>query len=174
MPSELEAELARLRAEVETLTSQRNSAQKKAKLYHRKWKRLVQEGEAAPSVLKMVVDSLRSDHKLYIKVDDFSGTEEALMRSSIALYIERLLSWIPKFQKEAHLKISTAHNRPPKPREVLDIMVGWLARQVEYKKESRNDISYGWGEDGDDNRLRGEQEAYERALVELKRLQGNR
>lgn len=174
MPSELEAELARLRTEVETLTAQRNSAQKKAKTYHRKWKRLVQEGESTPSVLKMMADRLRSDHKLYVKVDDFSGTEEALMWSSLAHYVEKLLVWIPKLQKEALLKISTAPNRPPKPREVLDIMVGWLESQIQHTKESRNDLSYGWGQDGDDDRLHGKQEAYERALGQLKRLQGNR
>ena len=43
MPTELEAENARLKFEVETLTAQRNSAQKKAKLYHRKWKNLIQD-----------------------------------------------------------------------------------------------------------------------------------
>ncbi len=170
MSSELEAENARLRTEVETLTAQRNSAQKRAKRYFRKWKELVQEQEAAPTTLKLVVDRLRSDHKYHLKVGDFPGTEEALMRSSLALYIEGLLTSVPKLQREALLKLSTSTDRPPKPQDVVDTMIRWLESQVEYKKESRNDVSYGWGQDGDDDRLRGEQEAYEYALGELKRL----
>lgn len=167
MSTELEAENAKLRFEVETLKAQRNSAQKKAKLYHRKWKGLVQEREMTPTTLKILVDRLQEDRKLYAKADGSSGTEDALVWSSVALYVERLLGLIPTFQKEAHLKISTAPNRQPKPREVLDIMVGWLESQIGYKKESRNDISYG---DGEDDRLHREQEAYERALNELTRL----
>ena len=172
MSNELEAEIARLRAEVESLKAQRNSALKRAKLYFRKWKGLVQEGEAAPTTLKLVTTQLQKDLDTHSKVDDFSGSEDLLVWSSLSRYIERLLASVPKLQKEALLKISTNPDRPLKPREVLDTMIGWLKSQVEYKKESRNDISYGWGDRDDDNRLYGEQEAYENALKELQRLRG--
>lgn len=169
MSAELEAEIARLRAEVKTLTAQRNSAHRKAKHYFRKWKRLVQEQEAAPTILKLMVGRLQKDLDIYSKADEFSE-KDLLVWRSVAFYLERLLGSVPKLQEEALLKISTSPDRPLKPQNVIETMARWLKSQVEYKKQSRNDISYGWGDCDADDRLHGEQEAYKEALNELQRL----
>ena len=169
MSAELEAEIARLRAEVKTLTAQRNSGHRKAKHYFRKWKSLVQEQEAAPTTLKLMVGRLQKDLDIYSKADEFSE-KDLLVWRSLALYLERLLGSVPKLQEEALLKISTSPDRPLKPQNVIETMARWLKSQVEYKKQSRNDISYGWGDSSDEDELFGEQEAYKEALNELQRL----
>ena len=172
---QLEAENARLRAEVEALTAQRNSAHRRAKRYHRKWKTLIQEQEAAPTALKLLTTRLQADFGGYTKSSAGCDCEEALVRRSIALYLERLLAYLPKCQEEAAQKRAiTPADRPRKPQGVIEAMDKWLKSQVEYKKQSRNDVSYGWGDGGDDDRLMGAQGAYEEAFQELKRLQGNR
>jgi hypothetical protein len=172
---EIEAENARLRFEVEVLTAQRNSAHRRAKRYHRKWKTLIQEQEAAPTALKLLTTRLQADFGGYTKSSAECDCEEALVRRSIALYLERLLAYLPKCQEEAVQGMTTPADRPRKPQGVIEAIGKWLKSQVEYKKQSRNDVSYGWGDGGDDDdRLMGAQGAYEEAFQELKRLRGNR
>lgn len=150
MSAELEAEIARLRAEVKTLTEQRNSAHKRAKHYFRKWKSLVQEQEAAPTTLKLVTTRLQRDLDIYSKADD--SEKDLLVWRSFALYIERLLASIPKLHEEALLGISTTPDRPLKPQNVVETMALWLKSQIQNKQESRNDVSYGWGDSSDEDR----------------------
>jgi hypothetical protein len=169
MSTELEAENARLRAELEAVTKQRNSAHRKAKSYFRKWKRLSQEQDAAPTALDMVRKHLAAVlDRCRRSVKDAFRQEDVDWSQAQVFVLESFQSVIPQYIQRA--APTPKPPKPPKRRDPADEMQEWLKSQVEYKKQSRNDVSYGWGDCDDDDRLYGEQEAYENALNELQRF----